>query len=374
MASTSSLSAQARATLRRQCNRTVSGHPAARPKSELLAIADWMSAHDYDIDNYGTGKLISDFEAKIATLLGKPAAVFMPSGTMATLIALRIWADRSHNADFGMHRTAHLELHEQLAYKNLHGLRGHFLGKPDDPILANDFKRLDKPLSSIVIELPMREIGGVLPPWAELQQLRDVASGRSTRLHMDGARLWEALSFYPDKSYADVAALFDSVYVSFYKGIGGIAGAMLLGDAAFITEARVWLSRYGGTLHQQYPTVASAAMRFDTRLARMPAYFQRVLAFAKAIDRLPGVTVTPAVPQTNIMHLRFPVPALKWEAARDHMAAGDRIWLGAARTIADKSVTEVEIYVGEGLMEMSDDIVIAAYEKLLRKIDVRLGA
>ena len=138
-------------------------------------------------------------------------------------------------------------------------------------------------------------------------------------------------------------------------------------------EARVWLSRYGGTLHQQYPTVASAAMRFDTRLARMPAYFQRALAFAKAIDRLPGVTVNPAVPQTNLLHLRFPVPALKWEAARDHMAAGERIWLGAARTIADKSITEVEIYIGEGLMEMSDDIVIAAYEKLFRKIDVRVG-
>ena len=373
MASTSSLSAQARATLRRQCNRTVPGHPAPRPQNELFAIADWMAAQDYDIDNYGTGKLIADFEAKIAALLGKPAAVFMPSGTMATLIALRIWADRSHNADFGMHRTAHLELHEQLAYKKLHGLRSHFLGKPDDPILANDFKRLDKPLSSIVIELPMREIGGVLPPWGELQLLRDVAAGRSTRLHMDGARLWEALSFYTDKSYADLAALFDSVYVSFYKGIGGIAGAMLLGDAAFIAEARVWLSRYGGTLHQQYPTVASAAMRFDTRLARMPAYFQRALAFAKAIDRLPGVTVNPAVPQTNLLHLRFPVPALKWEAARDHMAAGERIWLGAARTIADKSITEVEIYIGEGLMEMSDDIVIAAYEKLLRKIDVRVG-
>ena len=89
---------------------------------------------------------------------------------------------------------------------------------------------------------------------------------------------------------------------------------------------------------------------------------------------MPGVTVIPAVPQTNIMHLRFPVPAPKWEAARDHMAAGERIWLGAARTIADKSVTEVEIYVGEGLMEMGDDIVIAAYEKLLRKIDVRVGA
>ena len=359
-------SAQARVALKRQCNRLVPGHPAPRPQNELLAIANWMSSHEYDIDYYGTGKLISDFEAKIAGLLGKPAAVFMPSGKMASLIALRIWADRSHNADFGMHRTAHLELHEELAYKNLHGLRAHFIGKPDEPIVARDFNHFDKPLSSIVIELPMREVGGKLPPWEDLLEQRNIASGRSTRLHLDGARLWETLSFYQDKSYADVAALFDSVYVSFYKGIGGIAGAMLLGDKKFIAEARIWLTRHGGNIYQQYPIVASTAMRLDQRLARMPAYYQRALAFAEAAKALPGVTVTPAVPQTNMMHLCFAVPVQNWESARDHMAAGERIWLGAPRTLADKTITEVEIYVGECLMDMSDEEAIAAYGKLLQ--------
>lgn len=359
-------SEQARAALKRQCNRLVTGHVAPRPQNEMLAIADWMSAREYDIDNYGSGKLIGDFEAKVAKLLGKPAAVFMPSGKMATLIALRIWADRSHNADFGMHRTAHLELHEEHAYRKLHGLRGHFIGRPGEPILANDFRRLDKPLASIVIELPMREIGGKLPPWDDLQEQRKIASGRATRMHLDGARLWEALSFYPGKTYGEIAALFDSVYVSFYKGIGGLSGAMLLGDEAFIAEARVWLIRHGGTIYQQYPIVASAAMRFDARLARMPEYFQRALSFAEAIKSLPGVTVNPTVPQANMMHLRFAVPVQKWEYARDHMAASERIWLGAPRKLDDKNVTEVEIYVGEGLMSLTDHEVVAAYRHLLQ--------
>lgn len=358
-------SALARAALKRHCNVIVPGHPAPRPQNEMLAIADWMSSRDYDIDYYGAGKLISDFETKVADLLGKPAAVFMPSGKMASLIALRIWADRSHNADFGMHRTAHLELHEELAYSKLHSLRSSFLGRPGEPILSGDIKQVDKPLSSIVVELPMREIGGKLPPWDDLVKQREIAAGRNTKLHLDGARLWETLSFYTDRTYADIAALFDSVYVSFYKGIGGIAGAMLLGDAAFIAEARVWLTRHGGAIFQQYPTVASIAMRFDARLARMPAYYRRALSFAEACKSLPGVTVTPAAPQVNMMHLGFAVPVQKWEAARDHMAAGDRVWLGAPRTLADKSVTEVEIYVGDGLMDMSDEHAIAAYEKLL---------
>ncbi|MEP7156098.1 MAG: beta-eliminating lyase-related protein [Betaproteobacteria bacterium] len=359
-------SSQARASLKRQCNRLVSGHPAPLPQNEMLAIADWMSANEYDIDNYGSGKLIADFEAKVATLLGKPAAVFMPSGKMASLIALRIWADRAHNVDIGMHRTAHLELHEEHAYKELHGLRAHFLGKPDETITAKDLKRYDKPLSAVVIELPMREIGGRLPAWDDLVEQRNIASGRSTKMHLDGARLWEALAFYKDKSYADITALFDSVYVSFYKGIGGLSGAMLLGDEKFIADARVWLTRHGGTIYQQYPLVASAAMRFDSRLARMQAYYRRALALAEVLGTLPGVTVTPAVPQANLMHLRFSVPVEKWEYARDHLAASERIWLGAARTVADKNITEIEIYVGEGLMNLSDNETITAYQKLLQ--------
>ncbi len=358
-------STAARAALKRQCNRIVPGNPAPLPQNELLAIADWMANNQYDVDYYGTGKLVSDFEAKVAGLLGKPAAVFMPSGKMASLIALRIWADRAHNADFGMHETAHLELHEEHAYRKLHGLRGHFLGRQGEPLLSRDLLLCDIPVSSIVIELPMREIGGQLPPWEDLVQQRAVASGRGTRLHLDGARLWETLSYYEGKTYADIAALFDSVYVSLYKGIGGISGAMLLGDTAFIAEARIWLTRHGGTISRQYPVVASAAMRFDQRLKRMPDYFRRAKTFAAAMQSVPGVQVTPSVPQANLLHLRFDLPPQKWEAARDHMAASERIWLGGPRTLPEKTHTEVEIYVGEGLMALDDAEVVAAYLKLL---------
>lgn len=361
----SSPSDAARAALKQHCNRGITGHPTPLPQNEMFAIADWMAKNNYAPDVYGTGQLIADFEAKVAKLLGKPAAAFMPSGKMASLIALRIWTDRAHNADFGMHSTAHLELHEELAYRKLHGLRGRFLGKPDRPILAVDIQTCEIPLSAIVLELPMREIGGQLPPWEDLLKQRDIAKSRSTKLHLDGARLWESRAYYRDQSYAEIAAMFDSVYVSFYKGIGALAGAMLLGDENFIAEARVWLTRHGGTLYQQYPTVASAAMRFDQRLERMPAYFARTRAFVDAVKSFPGVRVLPDSPQVNLVHLHFDMPAHRWEAARDHLAAGERIWMGKARNPKDASKTEVEIYVGEGMMALSDEEVISAFGKLL---------
>ncbi len=93
---------------------------------------------------------------------------------------------------------------------------------------------------------------------------------------MDGARLWECAAFYA-RGHAEIADGFASVYVSLYKGIGAFAGAVLAGDDDFVAEARLWRRRMGGTLHQLAPFVASAAMRFDERLATMPALFERAL-------------------------------------------------------------------------------------------------
>ncbi len=85
---------------------------------------------------------------------------------------------------------------------------------------------------------------------------------------LDGARLFESLPFY-QKSAADICVLFDSVYVSFYKGIGGIAGAILAGDRDFIEEAIVWKRRHGGDLISLYPYIPSADYYFNQRIDRM---------------------------------------------------------------------------------------------------------
>src|SRR5437773_5210355 len=116
---------------------------------------------------------------------------------------------------------------------------------------------------------------------------------------MDGARLWEAREYFAPKSLADLCAPFDSVYVSFYKGIGALAGAMLLGPQDFIAEARVWRRRQGGTLVQLHPFVASAAMRFDSQLAKMPAYRARALALGQALAAIDGLIIDPQTLQVN---------------------------------------------------------------------------
>jgi threonine aldolase len=114
-----------------ECTRWLVGHPRTRHTAQAV-LADLAAYADPTVlpDGYGQGDLINDFEKRVAELLGKSAAVFMPSGTMAQQIALRIQADRSHTPHVAFHPTCHLELHEQKGYHLLHGLHGVLVGSP----------------------------------------------------------------------------------------------------------------------------------------------------------------------------------------------------------------------------------------------------
>src|ERR1700682_3406605 len=248
--------AQEREQIFLRCERFLFGHGPQRPRAVLADLVD-EAGPDEEPDRYGEGSLINDFERDIAALLGKEAAVFLPSGTMAQQIALRIWAGRGRNSTVAFHPTCHLEIHEQKGYELLHGLHGRLVGERSRLITLDDLCATPGPLAALLLELPQREIGGQLPSWSELEAQTAWARAQGAAVHMDGARLWESGPFYA-RSYAEIAGLFDSVYVSFYKGIGAIAGAALTGTAPFIAEARLWQRRHGGDLVELYPFVLSA--------------------------------------------------------------------------------------------------------------------
>ncbi len=167
--------------------------------------------------------------------------------------------------------TCHLELHEDKAYQRLHGLIGRTLGDGRGLLTLADLQAVHEPLAALLIELPQREIGGRLPAWDDLVAQVAYVRDRGVAAHLDGARLWESGPFY-GRPLADIAGLFDSVYVSFYKGLGGLAGSMLLGDDDLVAEARAWRRRHGGTLYGLWPNAAAALVGLRLRLPRMAAY------------------------------------------------------------------------------------------------------
>jgi threonine aldolase len=298
-------------------------------------------------------------------LLGFEAACFMPSGTMAQQIALKVYAGKSNNQNFAIHPTSHLELHEQHAYAHLCNLKSVIVGDKNRPLKATGIENSKTAFSTVITELPARELGGQLPTWKELQAFKKTAKKRGVFLHMDGARLWETGAFYR-KSYRKICEGFDSVYVSFYKGIGALTGAMLLGGAGFIEESRVWLRRFGGNLFALHPYVASAARRFDFAINQMPKYFERTKEVYKILSRIKGVSFCPDPPQINMFQLYINADAVKLTDARNKIAEQDKIWAANSfQATALKNLSSTEIYVGEGLLQIGDDELKNTFTKLI---------
>ena len=274
------------AELRRRCTRFLHMH-GDRPPSVVLAEVHEVLG-DVEADRYGEGGVVTELEAEVAALLGKPAAVLMPSGTMAQQIALRIHAERTGRRTVLWHPTCHLALWEDQAVERLHGLHARPVGDPRELITLADLEEVAEYAAALLLELPQREIGGRLPEWDDLVAQTDLARSHGTAIHLDGARLLESLPFY-GRSAAEVAGLFDSVYVSLYKGLGGVSGCVLAGDEQLVAEAREWRHRHGGTLFELWPYAAAGLAGLRLRAPRMPAYVEHAKAIAAELATLDGV-------------------------------------------------------------------------------------
>jgi threonine aldolase len=351
----------------RSCERFLNAHGPRRPREELAALS--AVAGDVAPDVYGSGGVLEELEGEVAQLLGKPAAVFMPSGTMAQPIALRIHADDTRCRLLGFHPTCHLELHEQRGYSQLHGLDARLVGRRDRLIELADLEALSGPLAALLIELPQREIGGLLPSWEALGEQAEWARRRGVRLHLDGARLWECAPFY-QKTYQEICAPFDSVYVSFYKALGAIAGAVLAGSVELVQRARVWQRRQGGNLVSLYPYALSARESLHLRLGRMAQYRDGAQRIARVLRALPGVRITPDPPQTNLLHAYLPVDGERLLEASADLARREKVALFTRTRACDvPGYTCVEVSIGDGAAALGD----AELGELLRSVLASAG-
>ncbi|MFM9437790.1 threonine aldolase [Janthinobacterium sp. CG_23.3] len=342
------------AELRQRCHTVLAGHRVPTPAASFAAMAAWCEANQVEHDNYGDGALIQAFEAKVAELLGLPAAVFCVSGTMAQVTALRLACQQRGSRLVALHPTAHILRHERGNHQLLDHFQALQTGDPHRPWTAGELRAIPDRLGAVALELPMREIGGQCPSWEELGDIKRHCRERGIHLHMDGARLWEAAAGFAQPLDA-IAAGFDSVYVSLYKGIGGMGGAMLAGGEEFVALAAEWFRRQGGNVLHRTPYVAAAAMQFDARLAAMPAYFRRTEWFYEALRDYPRLRPNPARPQANMLHLHLPVSRERATLVRNQIAERHGVWLfGRAANAALPEHSVIEWYVGDNLLAMPD--------------------
>jgi threonine aldolase len=298
--------------------RSISRKTEPSPAQTLRALADAIP-DDAAFDSYGTGAIVEELEREIATLLGKEAAVFCTSGKAAQLSALRVHADRRGHVLVAAHPRSHIVEDEDDAIGTLYGLRVARIGTMVDPFTPAELAAVREPLAAVVVELPLRRTGYRVSPWEDLVAIAAQAREAGAAFHIDGARLWETAPGY-HKSLAEIAALADTLYVSFYKGLGGMAGGALAGDAETVAAARLWIGRAGATPFRMYPYAIAAREGLRTELPRMSQYYARAVEIAAALRDVPGVAVSPDPPACNafIVHLDGEHAALL--AARDAVA------------------------------------------------------
>lgn len=328
--------------LRDQCTAFLAGHGPVTSAALLASIpADTVP------DRYGEGGAVAGLEEEIAGLLGKQAAVFLPSGTMAQQSVLRVHADRRQRRTVIFHPMCHLDRHEGRAYQRLHGLTGRPAGDPDRLLTLGDLTAISEPPAALLIELPQRDLGGQQPDWADLTAQAGWARDRGAAVHLDGARLWESAAGY-GRPPAEIAAPFDTVYVSFYKGIGALPGCCVAGPGDIVAEVREWRQRMGGTLFGLWPNAASALTCLRSRLPLMPGYLSHARAIAAALRDVAGVRVVPDPPQVPMMHLLLNTTQEAYTAAARALAVEQRVWVRPkAGTTADPGVQRVELPVGD---------------------------
>jgi threonine aldolase len=347
------------AALQDGCTRFLAGHGRVSA-ADLLATIPSQTA----VDRYGDGGVVSELETEVAGLLGKPAAVFLPSGTMAQQAVLRVHADRRGRRTIVFHPMCHLEQHEGQAFRRLQLLTGRPAGDPNRLITTQDLACVSEPAAALLLELPQRDIGGQQPPWDELAAQCDWARAAGAAAHLDGARLWESAAGY-GRSPAEIAALFDTVYVSFYKGIGALPGCCVAGPPEIISGVREWRERMGGMLFGLWPNAASALSCLGVRLPKMAGYLAHARAIAAALREVPGVRVIPDPPQTAMMHLMLATTAEQFSASARKLAAEQGIWTWpTAMTTADPAVQRVELSVGDATCALTPAEVAAAISAL----------
>ena len=288
-------------------------------------------------DVYGEDPTVARLEEHVAGLFGHEAALFMPTGSMANVLAVRsvVAVGQEVLCEASAH-IARAELGAHGAYTGL-TMRTwiHPRGQVDlttiESMYAPDMGPFFVPTAAISVENTHNFAGGAVLPLQDLRDLREFATGVGARIHMDGARIWNA-HVATGVPLAEYGAVADVMAVCLSKGLGAPVGSLMVGSADAIADARVWRKRMGGGMRQVGILAAAGLHALDHHLDRLAEdhAHARLLAEACGVD--------PAGVDTNIVVVPRPDAAEFVAAAR-----AEGVLVSAVGPTAVRMVTHLDV-------------------------------
>ncbi len=291
-------------------------------------------------DVYGEDPTVNRLQALCAGLLGKEAALYVPSGSMANQLAVRVLAIRG--TQVLCPAMAHVYRYESAAAPLNSGVQLHPLWDVPDGItaaLAGTAHHLP-PVSMLVLENTYMAMSGAPVGSEEMRTLTDLARAGGLRVHVDGARIWNA-AIALGESPRDLAAGAETVMFCLSKGLSAPVGSVLCGTTEVIAEARAHRARLGGAMRQAGVIAAAGLVALETMVQRLADDHARARRLATALaDRRPG-SIDPGVVQTNIVCARLAaLPDRFVERLHDAGVRVGTIDPGTVRLVTHKDVDD----------------------------------
>jgi threonine aldolase len=310
------------------------------------AMREAMARAPVGDDQYGEDPSVNALQERCAAILGKEAALFCPSGTMANQIALKLFTRPGD--DVIVSQESHAVWHEAGASGANAGVQFTPVGK-GGLFTASDMLASYKAAGHIIfpattlveIENTHNRGGGLVFPQAEVEAICSAARERNVATFLDGARLFNAATA-SRATPASLAAPFDLVSIALSKGLGAPIGSVLAGRKADMTRAQRFRRMFGGALRQAGIVAAAGSYAIEHNMNRLADDHANARAIAERVARAPGVILDLATVQTNIIvfHLAAEAPAadIVVKRAREH---GVLVLAFAARTV--RAVTHLDV-------------------------------
>ena len=282
----------------------------------------------------------------VAELLGKEAAIFLPSGTMCNEIAILVHCN--HGDEIIADQTAHIINAEGggpaafagAMLRSLDGARGIYSADQVEAAVRDD-GRYSPNSRLVVVEQTSNFGGGTIWPLATIEAVGEVARRHDLAYHMDGARLFNAV-VGSGVTALDYAAPFDSLWVDLSKGLGCPVGAVLAGSKSFIDKAWRWKQRMGGALRQAGIIAAAGVYALEHNVERLADDNANARRFADMIASLSGVAVDPETVETNIVF--FDVAGIGMSAGEvGEKLATHGVRIGAMGETMLRAVTHLDV-------------------------------
>lgn len=272
---------------------------------------------------------VRELEARAAKWLGKRGALFVPSGTMANQVAIGAWT--SPGEELICERGAHVACWESGAAAANHGVQFSCYDSEDGALSAAELERMIRPASEHCPQTTLLSVeqsflgsgrgpGGVVMPVERLEGMADVCGDYGIRMHLDGARLANAV-VRSGIAASEWAGYADSVSICLSKGLGAPVGSIIAGDEDFLARARLVRKRLGGWMRQAGILAAAGLYALEHNVERLAEDHENARFLARGFDALPGVSCPEPTVQTNVVMLRVADTGMTAARLADRLAA-----------------------------------------------------